>query len=459
MQQASQAALFSLIGNTPLVEVTRMDTGPCQLFLKLESQNPGGSIKDRIGRAMIEEAEADGRLKPGGVVVEATAGNTGLGLALVARIKGYRVVLVVPDKMASEKILHLKALGAEIHLTRSDVGKGHPEYYQDYAARLAREIPNAWFADQFNNPANPRAHETTTAPELWEQMHHDLDAIIVGVGSSGTLTGLSRYFSRVQPQLEFVLADPKGSILAEYVNLGRIASKPGSWAVEGIGEDFIPSIADFSRVKCAYTISDEESFNTARMLVRTEGILGGSSTGTLLAAALRYCQAQTTPKRVATFVCDTGTRYLTKMYSDGWMVDQGLLHRPQTGDLRDLIGRRFDDGEVVTVAPGDTLLTAFNRMRSADLAQLPVIDNGCLAGIIDESDLLLHVTSDPARFSAPVASTMTAQLQTLKPGSSMQQLREILDRGLTAVVCDDNCNFYGVITRFDLLNHLRRTLS
>jgi cystathionine beta-synthase len=458
MQDASQAALFSLIGNTPLVEVTRMDTGPCRLFLKLESQNPGGSIKDRIGRAMIEAAEADGSLKPGGVVVEATAGNTGLGLALVARIKGYRVVLVVPDKMASEKILHLKALGAEIHLTRSDVGKGHPEYYQDYAARLAREIPNAWFADQFNNPANPRAHETTTGPELWEQMGHELDAIVVGVGSSGTLTGLSRYFARVQPGVEFVLADPKGSILAEYVQQGRITSTPGSWAVEGIGEDFIPGIADFSRVKSAYTVSDEESFSTARTLVRTEGILAGSSTGTLLAAALRYCREQTSPKRVATFVCDTGTRYLTKMYSDGWMVDQGLLHRPHTGDLRDLIGRRFDEGEVITVTPHDTLLTAFSRMRSADLAQLPVIENGKLVGIMDESDLLLHVTSEPGRFHAPVSTTMTAQLQTLRPSATMQQLREILDRGLTAVICEDD-KFYGLITRFDLLNHLRRTLS
>ena len=182
-------------------------------------------------------------------MVEATAGNTGLGLALVARIKGYRVVLVVPDKMAVEKILHLKALGAEIHLTRSDVGKGHPEYYQDYAARLAREIPGAWFADQFNNPANPRAHETTTGPELWDQVGHELDAIVVGVGSSGTLTGLSRYFRRVQPELEFVLADPKGSILADYINTGVLRTDAGSWAVEGIGEDFIPGIADLSRVQ------------------------------------------------------------------------------------------------------------------------------------------------------------------------------------------------------------------
>ncbi len=458
MSAPPMPALFSLIGNTPLVEVTRIDTGPCRLFLKLESQNPGGSIKDRIGRAMIEAAEADGSLRPGGVVVEATAGNTGLGLALVARIKGYRVVLVVPDKMAIEKVLHLKALGAEIHLTRSDVGQGHPEYYQDYAARLAREIPGAWFADQFNNPANPRAHETTTGPELWEQAGQQLDAIVVGVGSSGTLTGLSRYFARVQPALDFVLADPEGSILADYINTGVLRTDAGSWAVEGIGEDFIPSIADLSRVKQAYSISDEESFQSARMLLREEGILAGSSSGTLLAAALRYCHAQTTPKRVVTFVCDTGTRYLTKVYSDGWMVDQGLLHRPRLGDLRDLIGRRFDDGDVVTVAPTDTLLTAFNRMRSADLAQLPVIENARLVGLIDESDLLLHVTREAARFQGLVSSTMTAQLQTLAPSASMEQLRDILDRGLTAVISDGG-RFYGLITRFDLLNHLRRTLS
>jgi len=458
LEHPTQAAIFSLIGNTPLVQVTRMDTGPCQLFLKLESQNPGGSIKDRIGVAMIEAAELDGRLQPGGTVVEATAGNTGLGLALVARIKGYRVVLVVPDKMAAEKVLHLKALGAEIHLTRSDVGKGHPEYYQDVAARLAQSIPGAWFADQFNNLANPRAHEATTGPEIWQQTDHNLDAIVVGVGSSGTLTGLSNFFRNAQPNLEFVLADPQGSILTEYVQTGHLSKDAGSWAVEGIGEDFIPGIADLSRVKSAYSISDEESFNTARALLQREGILAGSSTGTLLAAALRYCREQTTPKRVVTFVCDTGTRYLTKVYSDGWMVDQGLLQRPKLGDLRDLIGRRFDAGEVVTVAPSDTLLTAFNRMRSSDLAQLPVIDNGRLAGIIDESDLLLHVIDEPGHFKSPVSTTMTAHLQTLKPSSSMAQLRSILDRGLTAVIADGD-KFYGLITRFDLLNHLRRTLS
>ena len=217
---SSRPAVLDLIGNTPLLQVTRFDTGPCQLFLKLESQNPGGSIKDRIGLAMIEAAEREGKLPPGGTVIEATAGNTGLGLALVARAKGYKVLLVVPDKMSAEKVLHLKALGAEVHWTRSDVAKGHPAYYQDMAARLAKEVPNSYYVDQFNNPANPLAHETTTAPEIWQQAGHRVDAIVCGVGSGGTLTGLKRYFQRVNPPTEIVLAD--------YIATGRIGDA-GSW--------------------------------------------------------------------------------------------------------------------------------------------------------------------------------------------------------------------------------------
>jgi cystathionine beta-synthase len=458
MKMQPNPAVLSLIGNTPLIPVTRLNTGPCQLFLKLESQNPGGSIKDRVGLSMIEAAERDGRLKEGGTVVEATAGNTGLGLALVARAKGYRVVLVVPDKMSTEKILHLKAMGAEVHLTRSDVGKGHPEYYQDYAARLAREIPGSFFADQFNNPANPEAHETTTAPEIWAQCEYEVDAIVCGVGSGGTLTGLTRFFREHQPNLEFVLADPKGSILTEYVETGRVSETSGSWAVEGIGEDFIPSIADLSAVKHAYTIDDEESFGTARELLRAEGILAGSSTGTLLAAALRYCRAQTTPKRVVTFVCDTGTRYLSKIYNDNWMIDQGLIKRKHLGDLRDIIGRRFDEGGVISVQESDTLVTAFNRMRNAEISQLPVIKDNKVIGIIDESDVLVKVAHDAAQFRSLVGGTMTQQVESLTPDTSVEQLRSTLNRGLVAIIADQE-HFYGLITRFDLLNHLRRTLS
>ena len=449
-------AMLDQIGHTPIVRITRLDTGPCELYLKLESQNPGGSIKDRIGLAMIEAAEADGRLKAGGTVVEATAGNTGLGLALVARAKGYRVVLVVPDKMSNEKVLHLKALGAEVHLTRSDVGKGHPAYYQDVAARLVGEIPGAWFADQFNNPDNPRAHEETTGPEIWEQMDHDVDAIVVGVGSSGTLTGLSRYFRRVAPDVAFVLADPAGSILTDYVKTGRYG-EAGSWAVEGIGEDFIPAIADLSSVREAYAIDDQESFGTARELLRAECILGGSSTGTLVAAALRYCRAQTTPKRVVSFVCDTGTRYLTKVYNDAWMTDQGLLHRPPSGDLRDLISRRYDEGAMVTVEPDDTLATAFARMRGSDVSQLPVMQAGRIVGLLDESDILWKLQADPALFKLPVETAMTRSLHVLAPQASLDELRRTLDRDLVAIVAD-GATFYGLLTRFDLLNHLRRNI-
>src|SRR3954464_8023427 len=392
--------ILSLIGDTPLVEITRMDTGPCQLFVKLESQNPTGSIKDRVALAMIEAAEREGKLQPGGTVIEATAGNTGLGLALVAGAKGYRVLLVIPDKMSQEKIYHIKALGAEVRTTRSDVTRGHPEYYQDVAARLAREIPGGFYVNQFGNPANPLAHERTTGPEIWEQMRHDVDAVVVGVGSGGTLTGLGRFFNRVKPRrgIEMVLADPTGSILYEYVKTGQLVES-GSWAVEGIGEDFIPDIADMSLVTEAYEIDDEESFRTARELLQKEGIFGGSSTGTLLAGALRYCREQKQKKRVVSLVPDTGNKYLSKMFNDFWMAEQGFMHRPLQGDLSDMISHRHEAGEVITVGPEDSLLTAFKRMRDSDISQLPVVDqNGRALGIVDESDILVKVHRDSTQF-------------------------------------------------------------
>ncbi|HCP90880.1 MAG TPA: cystathionine beta-synthase [Spartobacteria bacterium] len=449
-------AILSLIGDTPLVEITRIDTGPCQLFVKLENQNPTGSIKDRVALAMIEAAEREGKLQPGGTVIEATAGNTGLGLALVAGAKGYRVLLVIPDKMSQEKIFHVRALGAEVCITRSDVTRGHPEYYQDVAARLATEIPGGFYVNQFGNPANPIAHERTTGPEIWEQMRHDVDAIVVGVGSGGTLTGLGRFFSRVKPRrgIEMILADPTGSVLYEYVKTGKLV-EAGSWAVEGIGEDFVPEIADMSYVTDAFEIDDEESFATARELLRQEGILGGSSTGTLVAAALRYCRKQTGPKRVVTFVADTGNKYLSKMFNDFWMTEQGFIHRPPHGDLSDLISHRHEAGEVISVGPSDSLLTAFKRMRQADVSQVPVVDEkGRSIGILDESDLLVKVHRDPAHFNDPVKSAMTNRLETLPPKATIRDLLEVFDRGRVAIVMDGD-KFLGLITRTDLLSYLR----
>jgi cystathionine beta-synthase len=448
--------ILSLIGDTPLVEITQMDTGACQLFVKLENQNPTGSIKDRIALSMIEAAEREGTLQPGGTVIEATAGNTGLGLALVAAAKGYRVLLVIPDKMSQEKIFHVRALGAEVRIVRSDVTRGHPEYYQDVAARLAEEIPGGYYVNQFGNLANPLAHERTTGPEIWEQMRHDVDAIVVGVGSGGTLTGLGRFFNRVKPRrgIEMVLADPAGSVLYEYVKTGKLCES-GSWAVEGIGEDFIPEIADMSLATDAFEIDDEESFATARELLRKEGILGGSSTGTLVAGALRYCRQQKKRKRVVTFVADTGNKYLSKMFNDFWMAEQGFIHRPPHGDLSDLISHRYEAGEVISVGPDDTLLTAFKRMRDSDVSQLPVVDaSGRPTGIIDESDLLVKVHRDPAHFNDPVKNAMTDRLETLSPSAKIKDLLDVFDRGRVAIVMEGD-KFLGLVTRTDLLSYLR----
>jgi len=453
-------SILDLVGQTPIIRAHHLDTGPCTLYLKLESQNPGGSIKDRIGIAMIEAAEKRGDIKPGDTLVEGTAGNTGIGLALAAQQKGYRLILVVPDKMSREKIFNLKAMGAQVVLTRSDVAKGHPEYYQDLAARIAAETPGAYFINQFGNPDNPAAHEFGTGPEILQQMAEvgGLDAIVFGCGSSGTMTGLSRCFAVQSPHTELVLADPVGSILADYINHGTLSDKSGSWLVEGIGEDFLPSIADFSRVRKAYAISDRDSFLAARELLRKEGILGGSSTGTLLAAALRYCREQTTPKNVLTFVCDTGNRYLSKMYNDYWMLDNGFLERTQYGDLRDLILRPFTQRDTVVVSPNDPLIIAWQRMKLYDISQLPVLDGERIVGILDESDMLLHVYGDEARFRDPVSSAMVRKLDLVDVRAPIEALLPVFDRGHVAIVMEGD-RFLGLITRIDLLNYLRRRVQ
>ena len=457
---ATHDSVLELVGDTPIIRARRLDVGTCTLYLKLESQNPGGSIKDRIGLSMIEAAEARGDIKPGDTLVEGTAGNTGIGLALVAQQKGYQLILVVPDKMSREKIFNLKAMGAQVVLTRSDVAKGHPDYYQDMAERIARETPGAYFINQFGNPDNPAAHEFGTGPEILAQMAEvgGLDAIVFGCGSSGTMTGLSRCFAAHSPHTELVLADPVGSILEEYINRGTLSEKSASWMVEGIGEDFLPAIADFSRVAKAYAISDKESFLTARELLAKEGILGGSSSGTLLAAALRYCREQTSPKNVLVFVCDTGNKYLSKMYNDFWMLDNGFLEREQHGDLRDLILRPFAARDTVVVGPGDLLITAWQRMKLYDVSQLPVMEGDRIVGIVDESDVLLHVYGDEARFRDPVSTAMVSKLDKVNVGAPIEALLPVFDRGHVAIVMDGE-RFIGLITRIDLLNFLRRRVQ
>ncbi|MFL5207487.1 MAG: pyridoxal-phosphate dependent enzyme [Microvirga sp.] len=453
---AAHGAL-DLIGKTPLVEVTSLDTGPCRLFLKLESANPSGSIKDRPARAMIEAAEADGRLKPGGTIIEATAGNTGVGLALVGASKGYRTLLVVPDKMSREKVLHAKALGAEVVITRSDVGKGHPDYYQDLAQTITSRTPGAVYINQFENPANPAAHEASTGPEILEGMEGDVDAVVVGVGSGGTLTGIGRYLKKASPKTAMVLADPAGSILAPLVETGQM-TEAGSWAVEGIGEDFVPPNCDLSLVKKAYSIGDKESFSAARELLRKEGILAGSSSGTLLAAALRYCREQTEPKRVVTLVCDTGAKYLSKVFNDAFIAQEGWLDRKTTGTARDVVINPFGEGATIFVSPSETLRSAFARMRSSDISQLPVIEDGHVVGLIDESDILDALVANEGApqsvFDKPVRDVMVSRLQTISADAPVKELLPLFAAGLVPVIMDGDA-FVGLATRIDLINFFR----
>lgn len=448
-------SVLSFIGGTPLVRLTKFDTGPCELYVKLESHNPGGSIKDRIALRMIEAAEKSGKLRPGGTIVEATAGNTGLGLALVAALKGYKVVLVVPDKMSREKVQHCKALGAEIISARSDVVKGDPEYYQDIAERVAQER-QAYYINQFSNPANPQAHEDWTAPEIWEQMNHDVDAVVCGVGSGGTLTGMGRFFGKVSPKTKIILADPVGSILAPKVNEGRDVV-PGSWLVEGIGEDFVPDILDLSLTREAFAVTDNESLDTVRQLVQREGILAGSSSGTLVAAALRYCRAQTEKKRVVTLICDRGDKYLSKVFSDPWVREQGFGGASATRTVADMLTRRHDRGETIFVRRQDTVLTAYKRMRLADVSQLPVLEGvDRIVGLLTEDVLLnaLMAMKDGDRLGQrTVGDVMEKVFINVPLDTSTADAARLMQTHPVLVVTDGDA-FAGLITRADVLNNL-----
>lgn len=451
VKEKTYTGILGLIGNTPIVELTKFDTGKCRLFVKLESQNPGGSIKDRVALNMIEVAEKSGALKPGGTIIEATAGNTGLGLALIGALKGYKTILIVPDKMAREKVQHIRALGAEVHITRSDVNKGHPAYYQDMAARIAKET-GAFYIDQFNNKDNPAAHEKTTAPEIWEQMDGKVDAVVCGVGSGGTVTGIANYLSTVSPKTEYILADPEGSVLAPLVNEGKQV-EAGSWLVEGIGEDFVPAILNIKAFKKGYSIPDEESFYICRELIEKEGILAGSSSGTLVASALKYCREQTEPKNVVTFICDRGDKYLSKSFSAAWLKEQGFGDIQQKGTVEDLIMRRFDAGEIIFVRPNDTLLTAYKRMRVADVSQLPVMDDADnLVGFLTETSLL-RALAQKIEGGAAVERIMDTEFDVFSIKLRLDGAARALETRQQLIIKEGD-KFVGLVTRVDLLNHL-----
>jgi cystathionine beta-synthase len=443
-----QDSILQAIGKTPLIRLRRLAADvPAAVAVKVESQNPGGSVKDRVGLAMISEAERQGLLRPGGTIIEATAGNTGVGLAMVAAVRGYRCIFVLPDKMSAEKISLLKAYGAEVVITLTSVAPDSPDSYNGVADRLAREIPGAWRPNQFTNLANPEVHYHSTGPEIWEQTDGKITAFVAGVGTGGTISGVGRYLKERKPDVKIVGADPEGSVLS--------GGSPKPWKVEGIGEDFVPKTFNSQLVDDWVRISDAESFRVARQLARMEGILAGGSSGTNVAAALRYARRLTKDDLVVALVPDTGRNYLSKFFDDNWLAENNLSESEQPAQsIGDLLARR-GARPLVTISPEATVGEAIDLMQSTGISQLPVLQDGRAAGSIQEVTLarILHDRADPAKVQ--VGEVMARPLPTLDVSVHLDEAYRLLLAGNTGVLATSEGVVVDIVTRIDLAQYYR----
>jgi cystathionine beta-synthase len=447
-------SILDTVGRTPLVRLNRMARGlKATILAKVEYMNPGGSVKDRVAVKMIEAAEREGLIKPGGVIIEATAGNTGVGLALAAAVKGYRCIFVMPDKMSEDKISLLRAYGAEVVITPTSVAPDSPESYNGVADRLSREIPGAYRPNQFANPNNPLAHATTTGPEIWEDSGGDVDIFVAGMGTGGTITGTSRYLKEKNPRLVVVGADPEGSILS--------GDSPKSYKVEGIGEDFIPRTFDRQIVDEMVRVSDRDSFNTARRLAREEGILAGGSSGTALAAALRYAERLTEHRTIVVLLPDTGRNYLTRIFSDRWMQENGFWEQaaPTRSVVRQVLGAGKSLPPLISVSPTDTLQDAIELFHRYGISQLPVIDGSRSVGSLQESTLLKLVGDGINPASQRVGAVMGKPLPVIDLETDVSEAGRLLMAGTGALIAAEAGAPRAVITRIDLIDFYTRRAS
>jgi cystathionine beta-synthase len=441
-----QDNILQTVGRTPMVRLQRLNEGlSAAVAIKVESANPGGSVKDRVAIAMISEAERRGWLRPGGTIIEATAGNTGVGLAMVAAVRGYRCIFVLPDKMSAEKILLLKAYGAEVVITQTNIAPDSPDSYNGVADRLAREIPGAWRPNQFTNLSNPEIHYRTTGPEIWEQTEGRITAFVAGVGTGGTVSGVARYLKERNPDIKIVGADPDGSVLS--------GGSPKPWKVEGIGEDFVPRTFNSQLVDEWIRISDSESFHVARALARREGMLLGGSSGTNVAAALRYARRLTSEHLVVALGCDTGRNYLSKFFDDDWLAENHLQFDLQpTHSLADLLKTR-GARHLVTISPDATAAEAIELMQSAGISQLPVLQDGKSVGSVQEVTLarVLHDNSDPGK--VPVGEIMAKPLPQVDSLVHLDEAYRLLLSGNTGVLAVANGKVIDIVTRIDLIHY------
>ena len=441
--------ILQAIGHTPLVRLQRIGADIASpIYVKVEPMNPGGSGKDRVGLLMIEAAEKAGLLKPGSTIIEATAGNTGMGLALVAAVKGYRLIVVMPDKMSGDKISLLRAYGAEVVITATNVPPDSPESYNGVADRLAREIPGAFRPDQFNNPNNPLAHYLSTGPEIWADSAGRVQVFVASMGTGGTISGTARFLKERNPGITIVGADPEGSILS--------GDAPHAYKVEGIGEDFIPKTFNRQIVDEMVRVSDKESFNTARRLAREEGILAGGSSGTALAAALKYAQRLTEPREIVVLLPDTGRNYISKIFSDEWMQQNGFWQDRVTRPVKiaEVLNQKKVLPSLISVQPQDKLRAAIQLFQQHNISQLPVIENQRVVGSLNEASIMKTLHDGVDLNNQEIRAVMGKPLPVLDENKDIAEAYRLLLGGSPAIVVLRADAPVGLISRFDFINTL-----
>ncbi|MCA9967833.1 MAG: cystathionine beta-synthase [Anaerolineales bacterium] len=450
--------IMETIGQTPLVRLNSVVAGlPCTILAKVEFFNPGGSVKDRIGWKIIEDAEKNGRLQPGGTIIESTSGNTGVGLAIAAAIKGYRCIFVMPDKMSQEKILLLRAFGARVVVTPTAVEPEDPRSYYSVANRLVAETPNAILANQYHNPVNPQAHYETTGPEIWAQTEGKITHFVAGMGTGGTISGVARYLKEQNPAVQIVGVDPIGSILYELHRSGEYTKAEG-YKVEGIGEDFLPSTLNLKLVDHVVQVNDRESLLMTRRLVREEGIFAGGSCGSAVAGAIKYAREQQlgADDVVVIILPDSGSRYLSKVFDDDWMRENGFLQRGWDEVRASDIQASKLDGRLFTAQPTDLMVDVVATLKDHNISQLPVVDeNGRLQGIVTEIDLLNHMlqVDHVHRHDETIESMIDPHVTTVSPNTSLEKLMGLFSQQ-TAVVITVDSHVQGVLTKIDILDYL-----